>query len=1046
MTTPRSRLVPIAALAALGLVIAAAAWLLLGDRGARPAPPVTGIPETAPVVPAKPAATSAPVAVATPGGGPLGRTEIGTPTAAAPAMPAAFEKELSGITGRIVEADGSPSEGNTVELLGGILEVLQSDFTELLMDPDDFHLQIELQKVTTGKDGRFHFTRVDPRAFYLLGVNLGRGRPSVHLVDETPNPGERSDLGDLTLDPPLAVTGRIVDSGGRAVAGARVRASALPAPVFQSGAGNVGPGSTLVFRVEDDVKGKHVTWSVPRWFDQVFDKLPFPSTTTEPDGAFRIEGAPGGQLTLLVDGAGLPAAVHGPIPSTSQREKSLGDVVVSRGEELEGIVVDEDGNPVPRAEVRTGIPSPMSNRVGFLGKSFRADDAGRFVARGLVGHEAFAMARAPEAAGWGDPMLVPLDGDEHRIVVQGVHGVRVRVTDELGAPLGARLAVQSGFEETWKAPILFPPLTPKIAPVEAGVYRVAGLPKGEYIVHARSDGFAIGHGKVVIEGGAEPEVVIALRQEVAVRARVLGKVDGRVAPLEAATVIAAPKDGLDEAGMIGLASARTDAEGRAKVRALLPGTHLLVVTHPGHAMTRVPVEVPSTGEVEVRLLKGGTIEGVVHDGGRVPETPKTILLSMDEEGDEGPMQIPRFRISGLEGRFRFTHLAPGKYNVVVLPRLGTLSFDQMASDPMALFFGFRDLPSASVMVEDEAVAAVDLDLSAKRDAPTGNEGRLRGVVRRNGIPLANARLMAVGADWQQAKTDDAGAFDFGAMPPGDYSVMLLAKGGIQGGAQATRAVKLEAAGDEYLEFDFQTGGPISGTVHSRVSGRPASGAVVMAAQVKESKNQDALDMDFGFGEVGAHATTDGSGAFELADLPVGTYSLRIQSAGHAPGAAGPVTVTIGSTSVPLEIYLDASIQFAGRVEIEGSPKMSWAALQFSSIDPPGIEASWVNVDSTSGRFETDELAPGRYRVTLQGARDQTVSQDSSGIVTTTRVESIDMGSFEPIEFTVPRGGTKSARLVFVPSAAKPEIAPVPHEQPEATTTGVKVEVKVGGGK
>src|SRR5262245_20117010 len=183
--------------------------------------------------------------------------------AAAAPIPESVLRALSGITGRVVEPEGAPVQGASVELLVGILGCFPFAPAQFLLDPDSFHPRFEQQRVATAADGRFRFERVDPRLYYVLGVNLGRGRPTIRFVDRTPNPGEQVDLGDVKLDPMLTLRGRVVDEAGRPIAGARVRASALPAIVFQSGFGEVGPGLG-VFVLKELPMGP-MLWSAPRW-------------------------------------------------------------------------------------------------------------------------------------------------------------------------------------------------------------------------------------------------------------------------------------------------------------------------------------------------------------------------------------------------------------------------------------------------------------------------------------------------------------------------------------------------------------------------------------------------------------------------------------------------------------------------------------------------------------------------------------------------------------------------------------------------------------
>src|SRR5262245_43769914 len=177
-------------LLAAGAVILAGviAFVMLGGEkksgDSRGGAPETGVAEA----PVAPASTDARPAESKSGRDAAERSDAAAEAGAIP-VPASVARALSGIVGRVVEPDGRPVAGATAELLGGLLDFFTVDPVQVLFRPEEFDPRITEQKTKTDADGRFRFAKVDPRLYFLVGINLGHGRPAIRFVDRTPNPG-----------------------------------------------------------------------------------------------------------------------------------------------------------------------------------------------------------------------------------------------------------------------------------------------------------------------------------------------------------------------------------------------------------------------------------------------------------------------------------------------------------------------------------------------------------------------------------------------------------------------------------------------------------------------------------------------------------------------------------------------------------------------------------------------------------------------------------------------------------------------------------------
>jgi hypothetical protein len=111
--------------------------------------------------------------------------------------------------------------------------------------------------------------------------------------------------------------------------------------------------------------------------------------------------------------------------------------------------------------------------------------------------------------------------------------------------------------------------------------------------------------------------------------------------------------------------ATTNADGSFEVTGLATGSYEVDVSHAEYSPGKVTVELPASGRVdgvEVRLEPGVRIKGRVVNETEVPVAEAFILL-LDPQTGAPASGDPRGRMTGTDGSFELTGVAPGTWNL-----------------------------------------------------------------------------------------------------------------------------------------------------------------------------------------------------------------------------------------------------------------------------------------------------------------------------------------------------------------------------------------------
>lgn len=659
---------------------------------------------------------------------------------------------LSGVTGRIVEEDGTPVVAIRVELLeGDISALLEPQFTAM------GHTDLSAGEALTDPEGRFLIEGAMSNGLHAFAIDSGGGRSTLRVVEHGLEPGRLTDVGDLVLPRCGTVTGTVFDEDGEPVPGARVRIAPIPEIALQgTGILDLREKCMVAGAQDEDALGVQL----PDFLMANMKRLPIPTTTTAEDGTFRLEGVPFATVCGGVDKPGYVATVISTF-TMSQEEQSVGELDLEVGREVTGRVIDELGEPVAGAEVCAGVTSMLAP-VGILQPANVTAEDGTFTVIGLseMGTP-IASARRSGRDSW----VTKKAGSSNagvEIVLSAAARLVIRVEDDEGEPVaGASVKMREqdgGKSEAIPALALSmlnirtttPP--PLVKEREPGLYVVDALGLGDWIVRVESELHAPVESKVK-HASEETECVITCRPARTVTAIVMDAATGL--PIENAYVrVAGQSDRL----LGGFAARFSDVEGRAVLGPLpLAGDKALEQTMGMWTLEPVmTVEHPAYGsegqllpkdsdQVVFEMTPACTLNGLVTWAGAAPLEIYMVSLvrrpSGNGEGMRGDstmmmsmmMSSPRTTLTDLAGEFRFSGLAAGSYEMILSRRF-------LDSDPLE--FIIKQQEPEVVLTQPVEVTSGSDNLTEIELEPDGEAPRaiFTGRVEVNGEGLAGAKV------------------------------------------------------------------------------------------------------------------------------------------------------------------------------------------------------------------------------------------------------------------------------------------------------------------
>ncbi len=888
---------------------------------------------------------------------------------------------LAGLTGRLVEPDGTPVVAMRVELIEADASLLFSaEHGALGAD------ELEIGESFTDAEGRFMFEGARDGSFHAFNIDRGGGRATLRLVEQSVEHGGLTDVGDIVMEEFGTLIGTVIDEDGEPVPGARVRATVIPDIAVQTGVLDVREGVVVT---GDDADA---AFELPPSAFAILERLPIPTTTTLEDGSFRLEGVPIGMVSGGVDMEGHVAARIGPINMTPT-EIDVGELELLFGRTVTGSVKNLLGEPVPGVTVCAGALHPVFD-VAIMQPAGVTDELGQFSVQGIpeegniVGamkrhrSEPWVVGKANGAASHID-FVLPVAG---KVICTVVDEESEPVT---GADVRLRLAAGEDNEMSWMMNIAFAGRMPMqqttAKPTETpGVYIVENLAQGKWTAEVRAPGRGVVREEFEHEG-SESRVTVRSPKGQMIRVAVIDEVTGDPLPKAHATLLG-PEGFLFTA----LASGFTGKDGTTSLGPLAPEWRedamsdavwmketVVSVEHPLYGTAKTKVEEGVT-EVTIAMPPACTIQGAVSWGGGPPGDVYMVMLRWNDDSDAmaQAMMLPRTAITNLEGRFKITGLAPGAYEVYLMERY----FD---GNPFKNIIEQKEptmVDKTEVVADPEAPAEMVFELSPEGLGPAGS---FAGRVTVDDNPIAGAEIKVGRRDPDVYFTDGNGQFETDEYPVirGRRIVIMADVPTAEGGTERQEVynswrtpkegevlridVELSFTPIKILVVDAQTGAPVPGVnlrLNAEGSWRGRRGGNKLESNSRGEANTVLPDKK--------------------------TYSVVATSKLYAQASAKVSSATLEDGSITIE--LKPEVPCAGRIVLPADAARE--GKMYLNVTSPGFEGDWAPVDAEELTFELSRMSPGDYEARIW-------SGPQNGMLTTS--------------FTLMDGGDTGLLLEFV---------------------------------
>ncbi len=734
--------------------------------------------------------------------------------------------------------------------------------------------------------------------------------------------GETANAVALSLKPAGAVTVRVTDEQGAVVSQAKVSLETI-----DRGIGG--------WRHDDD------SW--------ITDRLG--------DGSLRIHPVPEGAFILRVTSDRHPPTTVNDL-NVSGSETVHRDVVLGRGLEITGIVVDRDGRPVPGAHVWFNANIADTDSDGHF--RLACPWAGSHALE--VYHERFEPASLGDvAAGTRDLRIELAPGSfvAGRLVPAGGH---------IDPKARIRIDVDGDAESSYRA---WEPLEGK----PDGSFVVPVTPGMPHTIRFVGRGFApVTIGPYTFSPGEAIEgVEVPIGPGVTLQGRVVIGSDQRPVPFLPIRVHVPEEGDSDDAslfepwGRFDGMETQTAVDGTFRITDISadPQAPLRLSIPPSGypPFKRIVTPEERAEPLLIRLSYGGTLEGSAprpgDEGYHV-----FVKRDADDSTSDGPLQAGVCSVSAA-GTYRVTGLLPGRYGAEL--RKGARAYDSSSVE------------TRSFQISGEETVTIDFDeTKALRVC-------VRGRLLREGEGVEGYRLSLAGAESVFATSRENGAFTLGPVPPGIQTISIGK--GRHAGYGFSKSIEVPDADEVTRIIEFPSAA-LELTVRAADDGKALSGAWVSVGL--EGRKPGCF----------SKGLTNANGLYFARHLEPGSYTVTVGLSGRLRLTQRLTVDVKDGESNACEVLLP----LRGIGSIRGT-------LRLSEGEPPDAATVWLHSEEGQGSVLATLSKEGSYRAGPIPEGEYTLAVVVPGFAAERRTSVIVHADKETVEdFALARGGSLRVRV------------------------------------
>jgi protocatechuate 3,4-dioxygenase beta subunit len=456
-----------------------------------------------------------------------------------------------------------------------------------------------------------------------------------------------------------------------------------------------------------------------------------------------------------------------------------------------------------------------------------------------------------------------------------------------------------------------------------GRFRIEGLLPGDYSATATIEGWAPGvRSPIAVKDKETARVELKLgRGGLVLSGRVLDVGGGAVGGAKVTAMMRAFGGGRAPV----LLQSTAGPEGQYKVT-LGRGFYGLRVEADGYAAGSDEVFMARHTTKDLRVVPGARLVGkVVERGSKQPVADAEVSLTTAQRMDPRP---PRDAKSDSAGRFEFTALEPGSYEVMARRSLLVGAGKVVALAPA------QSIEDIEVEVDPGYVVS-----GRVKDESGAGVGNVRVFAMRDSPPYGQAA---------RTRSNPDGTYALEGMLPGNYRVNAQE----EGYGMAFGRARVMAADVGNVDLLMPHGANVTGRV-TTADGRPVEGARVQASVEMRLSGM-------GMVQSGDGATTAADGTFELKRIGPSTLRGTVRHEELGMQSFGPEEVKAGERKV-LNLVLKKGASVAGTVRTEdGKPAPDVRITALAREARMFLDAQ--EVSGPDGRYKLGGLPAGRLTV------------------------------------------------------------------------------------